>query len=73
LFRLGEVLHFSTSKHLVIRAKSLPRLGTIAYDENLQKIGIVVEIFGPVKQPYISVKPSVSKPNSYVGKILYSL
>jgi len=73
LFRLGKVLHFSTSKHLILRANSLPKIGTTAYDEDLKKIGIVVEILGPVKQPYISVKPSVSKPGSYVGKILYSL
>jgi len=73
LFRLGKVLHLSTSKHLILRAKAIPRIGTTAYDEHLKKIGIVIEVFGPVKQPYISVKPSVSKPDSYVGKMLYSL
>ncbi len=52
---------------------SLPRIGITAYDEDLRKIGIVIEIFGPVKQPYISIKPSVLKPDAYVGKILYSL
>jgi RNA-binding protein len=73
LFRLGDVLHLSTSRHLILRAKAIPLIGTAAYDEDLKKIGIVIEVFGPVKQPYISVKPSVSKPDSYVGKMLYSL
>ncbi len=73
LLRLGKVLHLSSSKHLILRAKSLPRLGTTAYDEDLKKIGVVVEIFGPVKKPYISVKPSVSKSDSYIGKTLYCL
>ena len=73
MFRLGRVLHFSTSKHLILNAMSLPRIGTTAYDEDLNKIGNVIEIFGPIKQPYLSIKPSVSRPDRYIGKILYSL
>jgi len=73
LQRLGKAMHISDSKNLIVRAESLSRLGAIVVDKNLEKIGRVFDIFGPVKEPYISVKLGVSDPEKYIGQVLYTL
>jgi len=69
--RLGKVVHLSKSGRLVLRSKSKARTGAVAMDEDLRSVGAVLDTFGPVGNPYISVKPSVSDPERYVGHILY--
>ncbi len=69
--RIGMVLHVSRSKSLILRAESIPRFGQEVVDSKLRPVGKVSDVFGPVKRPYIAVKPSVSNPESLVGKPLY--
>lgn len=69
--RLGKVLHLSKSGRLVLRSRLKSRPGEIALDEELTPVGTVIDTFGPVENPYVSVKPSVSSPERYVGHILY--
>jgi len=71
LKRLGKVLHVSSSKRLVIVAEANIPIGTQVFDSKLKVVGSVADIFGPVKKPYVTVKPSVDKPEQYVGQILY--
>ena len=71
--RLGKAIHISDSKNLIVHAESLSHLGTIVVDKNLEKIGRVFDIFGPVKEPYISVKLGVRDPEKYIGQVLYTL
>ena len=40
-------------------------------DQDLKDIGTVFDVFGPVGNPYVSVKPSVRDPSRYVGQLLY--
>ncbi|MDH5771476.1 MAG: Gar1/Naf1 family protein [Candidatus Bathyarchaeota archaeon] len=40
-------------------------------DRKNQKVGTVKDVFGPVKNPYVSVKPDVGSPEKYVGKTIY--
>ena len=69
--RLGKVVHLSKSGRLILRSKTKARTGLIAMDEGLKSVGTVFDTFGPVENPYISVKPSVHDPGRYVGQILY--
>lgn len=39
--------------------------------QDLKRVGTVFDVFGPVDNPYISVKPSVRDPSHYVGQLLY--
>jgi rRNA processing protein Gar1 len=48
-------------------------MGIKACDSKLKEIGKVHDIFGPISSPYLSVKPTVSSPEKYVGRIVYSL
>lgn len=70
--KLGIVLHVSGSRRLILRTKIKVRTGTEVLDEDLRPIGRTCDIFGPVKNPYVSVKPTVNKPESYVGHSIYT-
>ena len=48
-------------------------VGTDVVDEELQTVGSVVDVFGPVERPYLAVSPNddVHLP-ALVGKVLYA-
>ena len=71
LHELGRVLHLSRNKNLIIRTKTPPKIGMTVVDRKHQKVGTVKDVFGPVENPYVSVKPDVVKPEEYVGKTIY--
>ncbi len=57
--RVGEVVR--TAQGLaVLRSpdEGYPDLGTEVVDQNLDPIGRVVDVFGPVERPYVAVSPS---------------
>lgn len=69
--KLGRVLHLSKNKNLIIRTSTPPQIGEKVIDRKNQKVGTVKDVFGPVKNPYVSVKPDVGSPEKYVGKTIY--
>ena len=75
LRRLGKVLHFSRSRALIVKLDppKFVKPGTKACDSKLRNVGIVSDIIGPVSAPYVSVNPTISKPDSMIGRILYTL
>jgi len=74
LIRAGRVLHFTPNQNLVIRVeKDHPSVGQMLVDGDLEPVGKVTEVFGPVGKPYISAKPVVSDPERFVGKMLYAV
>ncbi len=56
--RLGKVLHLSTHGNLIVRSDdgALPRMNSSVLTKKMEKIGTVYDVFGPEKEPYISVK-----------------
>ncbi|AIF69025.1 H/ACA RNA-protein complex protein Gar1 [Palaeococcus pacificus DY20341] len=69
--RLGKVSHYAKQGFLVVRSDWAPSLNDVIVDKDLKVVGIVKDVFGPVKMPYIAVKPKVKRPEEYVGKMLY--
>jgi rRNA processing protein Gar1 len=69
--RLGVVLHLSGSKKLILQTKTKIKTGVQVFDEGLKPVGIILDVFGPVENPYISIKPSIEQPEQYVGRPLY--
>jgi RNA-binding protein len=58
MHRLGEVVR--TAQGLaVVRCPDdePPDVGTTAVDEQLNTVGRVVDVFGPVSRPYVAVSP----------------
>ncbi|MBS7659749.1 MAG: Gar1/Naf1 family protein [Candidatus Bathyarchaeia archaeon] len=71
MIRLGSALHISSSGNIIVKIENLPKIGDKVVDENLNVVGEVFDIFGPVSAPYAAVKPKTTKPENLVNKLLY--
>jgi RNA-binding protein len=72
LQRIGCVVHISSNGNMVLKADNVPRIGDQAVDENLKAVGMVFDVFGPIANPYVAVRPSVEEPSHYVQHVLYA-
>jgi RNA-binding protein len=78
LRRLGTALHV-VQKRLIVRGelveaneKDIPKANSIVVDQKRMKIGRIFDVFGPVKHPYIIVRPNRGiNAAVHVGKKLY--
>ena len=52
---LGNISHLSSSGRLIARSSQSPPSGISVFNKKKKKIGKVVDVFGPTKEPYISV------------------
>ncbi|PSQ01100.1 H/ACA RNA-protein complex protein Gar1 [Halobacteriales archaeon QS_4_69_31] len=72
--RVGDVVRVAQGL-AVVRAPDadFPETGTAVVDENLDELGTVVDVFGPVDRPYVAVSPhdDVHLPG-LVGRRLYA-
>jgi RNA-binding protein len=74
LRRLGKVLHVSKRGALILRTEKTPPIGkdAIVVDKKVQKIGWIQDVFGPVKNPYVSIRPfDKLAAEKLLGQILY--
>ena len=53
---LGNSLHVANSGKLIARSSKTPSPGAIVFDSKKHKIGKVSYVFGPTKQPYVSIR-----------------
>jgi rRNA processing protein Gar1 len=69
------VLHLSKSRALIVKLDPprFVRPGTKACDSKLKSVGMVMDILGPVSGPYLSVRPTIAKPESIIGRTVYAL
>lgn len=67
----GKVLH-TTSRGLVVRADQAPKMGQTALDSSGEYLGRVSDIFGPVKSPYVVIKPASGISKADLGKLVGS-
>lgn len=63
--RLGTVLHVSSHGYIVVKAELFPPTDSTVVTKRMKKIGTVYDVFGPVDNPYVSVKPfkDIKKPD----------
>jgi RNA-binding protein len=73
LQRLGKVSNVTPSRNLVIKTENPPKIGSEVIDENLNVIGRIFDIIGPVSSPYAVIKPSVKEPAKLLNKPVYLL
>lgn len=71
--RIGEAVRMAQGK-LVVRSpdEHYPDLGSVVVDEDLDDVGTVVSIFGPVDQPYLAVLADRDDAALLVGAPLYA-
>lgn len=65
------MLHLSSNNNLILKAKRTAKPNQNVFDKHTHNIGKVIDVFGPVKTPYLSIKPLTSDAKKYVGKALY--
>ncbi|MFB6153063.1 MAG: H/ACA ribonucleoprotein complex subunit GAR1 [Halodesulfurarchaeum sp.] len=73
MHRAGTVARIAQGL-LVVRSpdESHPDIGMVVVDENLQDVGQVVDVFGPVDRPYLAVTPEDSiHPPTLLNEPLY--
>lgn len=58
---LGTVSHLSNKGLIIVRSKNTPAIGLPVFTEDKKRIGRVHNIFGPTKEPYISIKPQLNR------------
>jgi len=73
LQKLGRVRALTPSKNMIVKTEKAPKIGSEVVDENLNVIGKVFDIIGPVSAPYAVVKPAVREPAKLVNKPVYLL
>jgi rRNA processing protein Gar1 len=73
LITLGKLLHIASSKNLILRVEIAPPLGTAVLTGDAKEIGHVVDIFGPKRAPFVSVKSPSDEAflQSLVGRVLF--
>ncbi|MFX1559779.1 MAG: H/ACA ribonucleoprotein complex subunit GAR1 [Promethearchaeota archaeon] len=72
--RLGKVLHISKRGSIILRTDKTPPVGSksIVLDKKAQEVGEIIDVFGPVKEPYVAIRPKRdSTPSKLIGQILY--
>lgn len=69
--KLGQVLHQAKSGNLIVKAEVFLKPSIPVFDESGKRIGFVVETFGPVSSPYVSVKPTTDRVRKLIGEQLY--
>jgi len=52
---LGNISHLSNSGRLIARSSQSPPSGVFVFNKDKKKIGKIVDVFGPTKEPYISI------------------
>jgi rRNA processing protein Gar1 len=58
---------------MVVKTENPPKMGFDVVDENLNVVGTVFDIIGPVSAPYAVIKPIIKDPEKLVNKPVYLL
>ena len=71
--RLGKVSNVTPSRNIVVKAENSPKIALEVVDENLNVVGKVFDIIGPVSASYAVIKPSIKEPEKLLNKPVYLL
>jgi RNA-binding protein len=72
MMKLGVASHLTRRKRIIVKVQKIPKLNTKVYDEKGNEIGEVIDVLGPVREPYVAVKPIKNENlEELVGKELF--
>ena len=71
--RLGKVSNVTPSRNMVVKTENPPKIGFEVVDENLNVVGSVFDIVGPVSAPCAIVKSTIREPEKLLNKPVYLL
>jgi len=71
--RVGEVVRVAQGLAVArVGGDDPPDIGATVVDEELDEVGRVVDVFGPVGNPYVAVSPDGRDPALLFGEKLYA-
>jgi len=63
---------FPSTDIIVKASRSIKIWGRVkVMDKEMRQIGTIKEIFGPIKAPYISIRPSIKVDKELIGQPVY--
>jgi rRNA processing protein Gar1 len=69
--RLGVVENLIYDGSLLVRVEFAPPPGTQVVDKRRRPVGKVRKVFGPVRQPFATVRPFGKAPMTLIGSDVY--
>ncbi len=72
LQKIGKIINISKSNLVTIKAYFPVKPGSRILSKNGNNLGIVVDVFGPIHSPYISIKPENIK-DIVIGSEVYTI
>ncbi|MEO2240578.1 MAG: Gar1/Naf1 family protein [Euryarchaeota archaeon] len=70
--RLGKALHVTPRGNLIARADEVPPLGAPVVTRRRERVGIIVDVFGPADRPYVAIRDkSRERLERFVGQELF--
>ncbi len=67
--KLGKISHISNRGKIIVRSDNTPGFGLAVFSEDKKRIGIIQDIFGPTKRPYITVKVHAKNTKNIVSRV----
>jgi rRNA processing protein Gar1 len=70
---IGKIMHkSSSSKNLIIELDGRASIGDYVYSKNMEKIGEVFDIMGPINSPIASIKLEDEDSSVYPGTEIFT-
>lgn len=69
--KLGSISHISNRGRVIVRSRETPGFGLAVFLKDKKRIGTISDVFGPTKEPYISIKVRAKKDEYRVGDTVY--
>lgn len=57
LKKLGLIQNISFNGNFIVQSKFTPQLGSIVIDNKTKEVGKIINVFGNIKKPYVSIRP----------------
>lgn len=71
LKNVGYVLRKAKSGRIIVKLEVEIEEGVTLYDKKGRKVGLVREVFGPVRSPYASLEPRTDRTHGLIGDPVY--
>ncbi len=68
----AKVLHLARSGRLILHGNGDFKANSILYDSKERKVAKVIEVFGPIKSPYISATPLTDRIKRVIGQNVHT-
>ncbi len=70
--RLGKVLQVTKRGSVIVQTDKSPPIGAKVVDKQAQPIGTIQDVFGPVSNPYVSIRSkNREKSMKLINQIVY--